>query len=70
MLQASQSISGSSNLPLQVFDADFLPSLLVVVEPFSLLQINPRKLGGRLQTFGLPFPLKQSQQSSTGYKKV
>lgn len=29
-----------SNLPLQVLDADFFPNFLVVIEPFSFLQIN------------------------------
>ena len=36
-LDVSQSISDSSDLPFQVFDTDFLPSLLIIVEPFSLL---------------------------------
>ena len=39
-LEVSQYISGSSDFPLEVFDTDFLSSLLVVVEPFTLLQID------------------------------
>jgi len=33
-------------LPLDICDADFLASLLVVVVPFTIRQFNARELGG------------------------
>jgi hypothetical protein len=34
-----------SNFPFHVFNTDFLSSLLIVIEPFSLLQVNTREFG-------------------------
>lgn len=40
--------SGTPNLPSYVCDANFLARLLIVIEPFSVGQINFSELGARV----------------------
>lgn len=42
----------SPDLPLEVFDAYFLPCFLIVVKPLSLLQVNAGKLSVRFYACG------------------
>lgn len=44
-LSPDYSLSCSPDNPLDVFDADFLARLLVVVEPFTFGQVDVRELG-------------------------
>ena len=44
--------------PFDVLYADFLRSLLIVVIPFALLQVDSSKFGGRLGSFRFPLTLK------------
>ena len=56
-LLSNSSSSFPPNLPLQVLDANFFPNFLIVIEPFSFLQINAFEDRRRLQAFRLPFSL-------------
>lgn len=49
--------SRSSNVPLNIRDAHFLPRLLVIVKPLAFGQIDARELGAGLEAHGLPFAL-------------
>lgn len=54
--------SGPPNLPFQVLDAHLFPQLLVIIIPFTLLQVNASKHGVGCKALGLPFTLVESSQ--------
>jgi hypothetical protein len=47
----------ATDLPLHVRDADFLSSLLIIVIPLAIWQLNARELGARLRPCRKELPL-------------
>ena len=58
--------SCSTNLPIDVANADFFPCLLIIIIPFPLWQVNAWKLCWRLCPLGLPFTLESIRLATPG----
>ncbi|KAK5713786.1 hypothetical protein LTR17_017470 [Elasticomyces elasticus] len=66
--------SSTADLPLHIFDADFLARFLVVVEPIALGQIDVGELSTGLHTYSFPetvrLELNELQASAVQYDDV
>lgn len=51
----------SPDLPLDVLDADFVGSLLIVVEPLAFSQVNPGESACGFQALGVPLSLHRNR---------
>jgi hypothetical protein len=56
--------SCSLDLPLQILDADLCTRFLIIVEPFSFLEIDAAEDRRRLEPFGFPFALLRISYST------
>jgi hypothetical protein len=43
------------NFPLDILDANLVPCLFIVVEPFTVTEVDPVEADVRFQTYGFPF---------------
>ena len=50
-------VSSPPDLPVEVFDADFLANLLVIVEPFSFREVDSGKFSTAFSAITEPFSI-------------